>query len=52
MECVQNDSVQSKSERNVQRADWDVLQAGQGAAPGEKGGLVLRERNTLLDELL
>ena len=51
-ESVQNDSVQRKSERNVWRADWDVPQAGHGAAPGEKGMSSLRERNTLLDELL
>ena len=51
-QCVQNGSVQRKSERNVWRADWDVPQAGHGAAPGEKGMSSLRERNTLLDELL
>ena len=51
-ESVQNDSVQRKSERIVQRADRDMPQAGHGAAPDEKGGSVLRERNTLLDELL
>lgn len=45
-QCVQNDSVQSKSERNVQRADWDVLQAGRGAAPGEKGGPILRGKHS------
>ena len=41
-----------QSEKNVQRADWDVPQARHRAAPGEKGGSVLRERNTPLDRLL